>query len=66
MNFRVFERTWWRINPEWPNGLEPHASVKSTVNICFTEAEAQACCRKYNSTNEPGRLSNKAEYEEVC
>ncbi len=23
MAYKVFHRTWWKNNPEWPDGLEP-------------------------------------------
>lgn len=62
-DFRVFTRTWWRNNPEWPNGLEPHAGRKYTLGLCNTEAEARDMCAEYAKTHKPGRLSRKAEYE---
>ena len=61
--YKVFHRTWWRENPYWPKGLEPHAGPKTTIGFATTEADAQALCKEYNSNNKPGRLSRKAEYE---
>ena len=63
--FRTFIRTWWKENPEWPNGLEPHPGRKSYCATHFKEEEARAACEHYNSTHEPGRLSRKMEYEHV-
>ena len=64
--YKVFTRTWWKNNPEYPNGLEPCAGRKTTIaKRIQTEAEARAICQRYNSTHPAGRLSRKAEYEET-
>jgi hypothetical protein len=65
MAYRVFTRTWWRNNPTWPNGLEPCPGRKTTLDRVRTEEEARTRCQAYNSTHKPGRLSRKAEYEEI-
>lgn len=65
MTYHVYHRTWWRKNPKWPNGLEPHLGRKNTIAYVDTESEARAICKDYNDNNEPGRLSRKAEYEKV-
>lgn len=66
MAFRVFTRTWWRDNPQWPNGLEPCAGRKTVLRKSVeSEADARAICQDYNRTHTPGRLSRKAEYERV-
>lgn len=65
--YRCFTRTWWTENPLWPNGLEPCAGKKSYhrhPKNCTME-EARAYCRKFNETHDPGRLSYKAEFEEM-
>lgn len=62
--YKVFHRTWWRDNPDWPDGLEPHIGRKTTLGYASSEEDARALCQEYNSTHEPGRLSRKAEYEE--
>ena len=64
-SFRVFVRSWWRDNPEWPNGLEPHAGRKTTICWFMTEESARAAAQAYNATHNPGRYSRKAEIEEV-
>lgn len=61
--FHCFVRTWWRRNPSYPRGLEPHAGRKRTLRTVRTEAEARAVCKAYNDTHDPGPLSRKAEYE---
>lgn len=64
--FRVFTRTWWKLNPDWPNGLEPDSTArKLTIGKAETEDEARAICRKWNDTHKPGRFSRKAKYEEI-
>ena len=27
--YDCFQRTWWKDNSDWPNGLEPHAGRKN-------------------------------------
>ena len=63
--YKVFTRTWWKNNPNWPNGLEPCPGRKHTLGKVPTEEMAQGWCKRYNSTHNPGRLSRKAEYEEI-
>lgn len=62
-DYKVFTRTWWKNNPEWPNGLEPCIGRKYTLGLVNTENEARDICQKYNKTHKPGRLSRKAEYQ---
>ena len=65
-NFRTFKRTWWIENPSWPKGLEPCAGDRAYFKGSYkTEAEARAFCQEWNRTHKPGRLSLKAEYEQV-
>ena len=40
MRYRVFKRTWWRDNPDWPDGLEPEMGTKQHVRYFPTEEEA--------------------------
>ena len=70
--YDCFQRTWWKDNADWPNGLEPHAGEKDfyfknavgSVTIAFyTEEEAIQYCNEYNNTHDAGRYSNKAEYQ---
>ena len=63
MRYRVFYRSWWKENPNWPNGLEPCPGKRYYINNASTELEAQALCQEWCRLNPPGRLSIKAEYE---
>ena len=64
MSYTVFHRTWWRENPEWPNGLEPCPGRRITIALNVpTEEEAREICRDWCRNHAPGRLSDKAEYE---
>lgn len=65
MAYNVFTRTWWRKKPN-SNILEPHLGHKRYLakNV-ETAAECVAMCRRYNDNTPPGRLSRKAEFEEV-
>ena len=63
MTYRIFHRTWWKPNPRWPNGLEPHAGKRRTIGFADTEEAARDMCRVWCANHKPGRLSDKAEYE---
>ncbi len=60
--FKVFTRTFWKENKDWPNGLEPHMGRKTTIGYAKTEAEAIKMCQDYNNSNDPGRYSREAEF----
>ena len=65
MSYAVFHRTWWRPNPSWPDGREPGVGERQYLHLGVeTEEQAQAICREWNETHDPGPLSDKAEYEE--
>ena len=65
MSYTVFHRTWWRENPEWPNGLEPCPGRRIAIALNVeTEEEAREMCKAWCRDHAPGRLSDKAEYEE--
>ena len=64
MAYQTFTRTWWRENPSWPDGREPHAGRKCYYGRYGTEEEAREACREWNDTHNPGRLSKKMEYKE--
>lgn len=67
--FTVFTRTWWRENPDWPDGLEPCIGPKRTIGRCQTIEQAREMCRQYNETTGQTkanqRLSRKAEFTEA-
>lgn len=62
--FKVYHRTWWKHNQEWPKGLEPQIGKSHFIDEVETEEEARALCKEWNNENDPGELSDKAEYEE--
>lgn len=59
----VFHRTWWKHNSRYPDGLEPCPGTKITLAVVNTEEVARAICKDWNDAHEPGRYSDKAEYE---
>ena len=61
--YHVFHRTWWKHNPTWPNQLEPCAGRKHTIGEAESIDEARAMCKGWNASNNPGRFSDKAEFE---
>jgi hypothetical protein len=61
--FDVFVRTWWKLNPSWPNGLEPCPGQRRYIAKGVTEERAREICKAYNTTHDSGKLSKKAEYE---
>ncbi len=61
--YEVFIRNWWRIE----NGKkvpDPGAEKEFLGEVFETQDEARAFCREYNSENDPGILSRKAEFQE--
>tara|TARA_R110002167_G_scaffold72925_2_gene204671 strand:- start:13 stop:240 length:228 start_codon:yes stop_codon:yes gene_type:complete len=68
--FDVFTRSFWKKNPSWPNGLEPHTGRKTYIARGVGEIEARQICREYNdpqhllSKHGLNRLRIKAEYTE--
>ena len=66
--FTVFTRTWWKENPDWPDGLEPCIGRKRVIGRCQTMEQAREMCRQYNQTTGQTkanrRLSRKAEFVE--
>lgn len=63
--FKCFTRTWWKNNPEWPNGLEPSLGRKYGRGTFATLEEARAFCKEWNATNPRGRLSKRCEFEDA-
>jgi len=62
--YRVFTRSWWKENPAYPNGLEPHAGPKRYKRVVFeTEQEAREYAIAWNEANDAGRYSVKMEFE---
>ena len=63
--YDCFVRTWWRENPSWPQGLEPCLGEKTYIAHGLSWSEARETCEEYNNSHDPGRLSEKAEFEEA-
>ena len=63
--YKIFTRTFWKENKDWPNGLEPSLGRKTTIAYAKTEEEAKYICRQYNQSHPAGRLSRKAEYTSI-
>ena len=63
--YKVFHRTWWRENKDWPNGLEPHIGKSHYICKVRTEGEAIDACQAWNANHDAGRYSDKAEYTKV-
>ena len=63
--YRCFTRTWWKDNPDWPNGLEPHAGRKKyrKDKTFQTLEEAREFCMDWNDNHDAGRYSYKMEFE---
>ena len=61
--FKVFTRTWWKIEAD--GSRTPEAGRKRTLATVPTEAEAQRLCQAWNATHSPGKRSRKAEYTEA-
>lgn len=64
MKYKVFTRRWFRANPEWPDGLEPCPGRKTTLRKGLGLDQARALCEQWNSDNDPGKYSRKAEFEQ--
>jgi hypothetical protein len=63
MNYRIFVRDWWRIDPSTKQRVPNTGDRGETIGEAETEEEARAICREWNDNTEPGYLSRKAEFE---
>lgn len=62
----IFHRRWWKANPSWPDGLEPGPSRPVIIKEVTGDIEtARAACRAWNDSHDPGRFSDKAEFDEA-
>lgn len=48
--YNVFTRTWWKPNPKWPNGREPHPGRKRYLARNVSWSEARRIAEDYNDT----------------
>jgi len=62
--YAVFTRTWWKLNPAWPQGREPEMGKKHVLKRNLSWVEARELCTEWNRTHKPGKLSRKAEFEQ--
>lgn len=62
--YNVFHRTWWKRNPSWPDGREPHPGKKHYFAKGVSYGIALQIAQEWNATHDPGELSDKAEFEE--
>ena len=65
MKYRIFHRTWWKHNKNWPDSREPCAGKQIFVSWADTELKAQELCMQWNLNHKQGLYSDKAEYSEV-
>ena len=63
--YNVFHRTWWELDPSWPEGRIPCPGKKTYLAKHVTYEDARTLAKQYNDTHEPGFLSRKAEFEEA-
>lgn len=65
--YRVFTRTWWAPNSNYPNGREPCAGKRRYNGHPkrLTLLEAIRYCKDWNASHDPGPMSRKAEFEEI-
>lgn len=63
--YHCFHRTWWKeSDSSWPNRLEPQLGEKHTLAEGVSYDDALAICKAWNRSHEPGRLNDKAEFEQ--
>jgi hypothetical protein len=67
-SYNVFTRAWWREatprDGNWPRNLVPAAGAERTyLARGVSYSEARELCDEWNSENEEGRYSVKAEFE---
>ncbi len=65
--YNVFHRTWWKkaTRPGWPNDREPQLGDKIYLAEDISRTEAITLCEEWNSENEEGPYSDRAEFEEA-
>lgn len=55
--YEIFKRSWWRVNRNYPGGLEPHAGRKRHVAYVYGLDKARETCERYNATDEAVKRS---------
>ena len=64
MSIHVFHRTFWKINPSWPDGREPGFGEKHTIATVDTEDCARALAKDWNESHDEGAEADRAEWME--
>ncbi len=60
MKYRVFTRTWWKINPEWPDGREPQIGKEPTSTKHSTaQKKPESFARNTTEHTSPGNCQEK-------
>tara|TARA_Y100000310_G_scaffold345581_1_gene466893 strand:- start:4382 stop:4639 length:258 start_codon:yes stop_codon:yes gene_type:complete len=62
--YTVFTRRWWKDNPSYPDGLEPHLGHKKIIAHAETEDDARRMCQRWEEDNrhKKNKYSLKAEF----
>ncbi len=50
----IFSRRWWKDNPDWPTGREPHLGRKKFIAWAQYEDDARTICKEWTE-----RFKNK-------
>lgn len=61
--FKVTHSNWWRLE----NGklLPNYNRRKMLIGYTYSETDARQMCENWNKSHNPGKLSNKAEYQSI-
>ena len=43
----IFSRRWWKDNPDWPTGREPHLGRKKFIARAQYEDDARTICKEW-------------------
>ena len=61
--YRIFHRTWWVDNKNWPTNLEPCIGESTIIQERVPSIDAAIrICTEWNETHAEGRLARRAEF----
>ena len=63
--YKVFHRTWWKYNRDYPDNREPNLGKEKFISWAYSYESAQDICRVWNANHDPGKYSDKAEFYQV-
>jgi len=63
--YRIYVRTWWVKDKEYPGGRKPHVGRKRILGYTDSIEKARDWCSVWNCNHDPGFLSKKAEFEGI-